>query len=506
MSTNSKRIAKNTLLLYIRMLFLMIVNLYTSRVILRILGVEDYGIYNAVGGIVLMLSFLNSALSNGSSRFITFELGKKDQSLLNTIFCTILNAHLFLAGIVVLIAETGGLWFVENKLGLAPERYDAALFAYQFSVLTAIATITQVPYTATIIAHERMQIYAYASIFEVILKLSILYLLPVFGHDRLEVYAVLLFIVQIMVMAIYRVYCMRKFTETKYHFLFDRKKFKEITSFSSWSLLGNAAHALTGQGTNILLQMFFGPKLVAARAISLQVNNAALQFVNNFKLAANPQIVKSYAAGDIEESKELTINTAKYSFFLMLLLSLPIYLVAEPLLELWLVTVPPYTLIFVQLIVIQSLFGTLDTCFYTGLYACGRVKENALISPFVLALQFPVVYAAFKLGCSPEYLSYAGVIMALVLALVVKPILLIKLANYTWRDIKCVLIPCGKVTIVAFAPSLFLAYFLSYNYWQYGLLVVLVIAIVLLSVLYIGIERHQRRKIIEMIKNKILQL
>lgn len=506
MSTNSKRIVKNTLLLYIRMLFLMLVNLYTSRVILNILGVDDYGIYNAVGGIVLMLSFLNSALSNGSSRFITFELGKKESSQLNTIFCTVLNAHLFLAGIVVLVAETGGLWFVTNKLGLAFERFDAALFTYHFSVLTAVVTISQVPYTAMIIAHERMQIYAYASIFEVVLKLSILYLLPLIDHDRLEVYAVLLFLVQVIVISIYRVYCIKKFEEAKFRFLFDRKKFKEISIFSSWSLLGNAAHALTGQGTNILLQIFFGPKLVAARAISLQVNNAALQFVNNFKLAANPQIVKLYAANDMEESKRLTIDTAKFSFFLMLLLSLPIYIVAEPLLELWLVTVPPYTLIFVQLIVIQSLFSTLDTCFYTGLYTCGRVKENALISPFVLALQFPVIYVAFKLGCSPEFISYAGVITALLLALVVKPILLIKLADYTWRDIKSVLIPCGKVTIVAFVPSLLLANFLSENYWQYSLLVILVITVVILSILYVGIDRNQRRKIIKMTKNKILIL
>lgn len=290
-STNNRRIAKNTLLLYVRMLFLMLVNLYTSRVILRILGVDDYGIYNAVGGIVLMLSFLNSALSNGSSRFITYELGKKDSSCLNIIFCTILNAHLLLAIIVVLIAETVGLWFVTNKLGLAADRLNAALLAYHFSVLTSVATITQVPYTATIIAHERMQIYAYASIFEVVLKLLILYLLPILGHDRLETYAVLLFIVQIIIISIYRVYSIRKFSETKYKFIFNKKKFQEITSFSSWSLLGNAAHALTGQGTNILLQMFFGPKLVAARAISLQVNMAANQFVNNFKLAADPQIL-----------------------------------------------------------------------------------------------------------------------------------------------------------------------------------------------------------------------
>lgn len=313
-STNNRRIAKNTLLLYVRMLFLMLVNLYTSRVILRILGVDDYGIYNAVGGIVLMLSFLNSALSNGSSRFITYELGKKDSSCLNIIFCTILNAHLLLAIIVVLIAETVGLWFVTNKLGLAADRLNAALLAYHFSVLTSVATITQVPYTATIIAHERMQIYAYASIFEVVLKLLILYLLPILGHDRLETYAVLLFIVQIIIISIYRVYSIRKFSETKYKFIFNKKKFQEITSFSSWSLLGNAAHALTGQGTNILLQMFFGPKLVAARAISLQVNMAANQFVNNFKLAADPQIVKYYAAGDVGTSKRLTLNTAKFSF------------------------------------------------------------------------------------------------------------------------------------------------------------------------------------------------
>lgn len=503
-SQNNKRIVKNTLFLYVRMLFLMLVNLYTSRVILHILGVEDYGIYNAVGGIVLLLSFLNSALSNGSSRFITLELGKKESSSLNTVFCTVLNAHLILSLIVVLIAETVGLWFVINKLGIAANRFDAAIFAYHFSILTSIITITQVPYTATIIAHERMQIYAYASIFEVVLKLSILYLLPIIGHDRLETYAVLLFLVQFFVMSVYRLYCMRQFKETKYKFIFDRKKFKEITSFSSWSLLGNAAHALTGQGTTILLQMFFGPKLVAARAISLQVNMAANQFVNNFKLAADPQIVKLYAAGDFAESRKLTINTAKYSFFLMLLLSLPIYMVAKPLLELWLVNVPPYTLIFLQLIVLQSLFSTLDTCFYTGLYACGKVRTNALISPFVLSLQFPAIYIAFKLGCSPVFLSYTGIAVTAILAMIIKPILLTKLAGFNSKDIKSVFITCAKVSLGAFVPSLIIEKFLSGNYYQYALLVIIVIVFVLLSVFYIGVGKEERNEIINMIRNKLL--
>lgn len=505
-SANNKRIVKNTLLLYIRMLFLMLVNLYTSRVILHILGVEDYGIYNAVGGIVLLLSFLNSALSNGSSRFITLELGKKESSSLSTVFCTVLNAHLLLSLIVVLIAETVGLWFVMNKLGIMANRFDAAIFAYHFSILASVITITQVLYTATIIAHERMQIYAYASIFEVVLKLSILYLLPIVGYDRLETYAVLLFLVQLLIMSIYRIYCMRQFKETKYKFEFDRTKFKEITSFSSWSLLGNAAHALTGQGTTILLQMFFGPKLVAARAISLQVNMAANQFVNNFKLAADPQIVKLYAAGEQIESRKLTMNTAKYSFFLMLLLSLPIYVVAKPLLELWLVNVPPYTIIFLQLIVLQSLFSTLDTCFYTGLYACGKVRTNALISPLVLSLQFPIIYIAFKLGCSPVFLSYTGIAVTIILAMIVKPILLIKLAGFSGKDIESVFVPCVKVSIVAFVPSLIAAKFLSGNYLQYALLVIIVIAFVFLSVFYIGIEKEQRNELVSIIKKKLLHL
>lgn len=504
--SNNKRIAKNTLFLYIRMLFLMLVNLYTSRVILHILGIEDYGIYNTVGGIVLMLSFLNSALSNGSSRFITYELGKKNTSNLNSIFCTVLNAHILLAILVVLIAETIGLWFVSNRLGIITERHNAALFAYHFSVLTSIATITQVPYTATIIAHEKMQIYAYASIFEVILKLSILYLLPIIGHDRLETYAILLFLVQVIIMSIYRVYCMKKFSETKYKFIFDKKKFKEIISFSSWSLLGNAAHALTGQGVNILLQIFFGPKLVAARAISLQVNMAANQFVNNFKLAADPQTVKLYAAGELDSSKNLALNTVKFSFFLMLLLCFPIYFLAEPLLQLWLVDVPPYALIFLKLIVIQSLFSTLDTCFYTGLYACGRVKENALVSPFILSLQFPAIYIAFKLGSSPIFLCYAGIFVTLFLAMFVKPFLLIKLANYTLQDIKNVLIPCITTAIIAFIPSSLAAYYLHNNYWEYFFLVIIVITTIILSEFYIGIRKKQRKEIINIIKNKFSKI
>ena len=505
MTTNNARIAKNTLFLYFRMLFLMLVNLYTSRVVLDVLGIDDYGIYNAVGGIVLMISFLNWALSNGSARFITLELGKLDNLQLNRVFCTVLNAHILLAIVVFLMAETVGLWFVVNKLGISADRFDAALFAYHFSALTSIVSITQVPYSSIIIAHEKMKIYAYASVFEAFLKLLILYLLPVLGHDRLEVYAVLIFLVQVISMFIYRIYCIRQFSEARYRFIFDKEKFKEIVAFSSWSLIGNAAHVLTNQGTTVLLQMFFGPKLVAARAISIQVNMAATQFVNNFKLAANPQIIKSFSSGDVESSRKLTLDTVKYSFFLMLLLCVPIYVVAQPLLNIWLVAVPAYALVFLRLIILQSLFSVLDTCFYTGLYACGRVKENALISPLVLSLQFPATYVAFKSGCSPVFLSYAGIFVSFLLAFVVKPLLLVRLADFNYSDIKKVLVTCAKTSIAAFIPSLVAAEFLSGNYCQYALLLLIVVAIVIISILYIGIEEEYRNKIFALLKCRMLR-
>ena len=378
--SSNKRIAQNTIFLYFRMMFTMVVSLFTSRIILQKLGVDDYGIYQAVGGIVGFLSFVNGALATGSSRFLTFALGENNIEKLKRTFTTTLNVHIILAFFVVVIAETIGLWFLYNKMVIAPERFSAATYVYHLSILTAVFTLTQVPYNASIIAHERMSIYAYMSIVEVSAKLCICYLLSLGNFDKLKFYATLLLIVQVGLMIFYRIYCKRNFEEAHYSLTFDKKIFKEIAAFSGWSMFASTSTALNSQGVLLLLNIFFTPAVVTARAISLQVNMAATQFVNNFRTAVNPQIVKRLAAGDIQGSHKLLLTSTKYSYYLMLCLCLPICLLSYPLLHLWLGLVPEYATIFLQLIIIQSLFQVFDTSFYTALYAMGRLKENALIS------------------------------------------------------------------------------------------------------------------------------
>ena len=379
--TNNRIIAKNTIYLYFRMMFTMIVSLYTSRVVLDVLGVEDYGIYQTVGGVVAMLSFVNGALSTGSSRFLTYELGTGNIERLKLTFSSVLSVHIILATLIVLVAETGGLWFVYNKLVIPPERIDAAIIAYHLSILTTFITIIQVPFNSSIISHEKMDIYAYMSIIDVSLKLGICYLLSVGGVDKLVMYAILLCIVQICLALFYTVFCLRKFYECKYQLVWDKEILKAILGYSGWNLFSNISIALKTQGATILINMFFAPSVVTARALANQVNMAVNQFISNFRTAVNPQIVKKYAAEDFAGSKRLLLISTIFSYYLMLLLALPICLVTDDLLQIWLKEVPNYTVIFLRLAVITSLFQVFDTSFYTALYAKGRIRENAIISP-----------------------------------------------------------------------------------------------------------------------------
>lgn len=504
---NNKTIAKNTVFLYFRMLFTMLVSLYTSRVVLQVLGVDDYGIYQTVGGLVAMLSFLNGALSTGSSRFLTFELGRNDSDKLQKTFSTTLLMHMILALFLALIAETVGLWFIYNKLVIAPERMSAAIFAYHLSILTALVTITQVPYTASIISHERMGIYAYMSIVEVSLKLGIVYLLTVTSWDKLQMYAVLLCLVQTAIALFYRYYCVRNFSETRFRWQIDRTIAKEVLSYSGWNLWANTSIALNQQGTIVLLNMFFSPAVVAARAVANQVNMAANQFVQNFRTAANPQIVKHYASGDLDGSKKLLLESTKYSYYLMLLLSLPICLVAQPLLELWLHEVPEYTAIFLQLAIVTSLFQVFDTSFYTALYAKGQIRENALISPTLGFLAFPIVYVLFRHGCSPISLAWTMLVLYAVLGLIVKPLLIIKIADYRWRDIRSVYLSCLKVTVVA-VPIPYTLYSLQdslfANKWLTSVVIMLMSVInVAFATWFMGMDRNVRQKVMNYIRKNI---
>lgn len=504
--TNNKTIAKNTIFLYIRMMVTMVVSLYTSRVILQVLGVDDYGIYQAVGGIVGFLGFLNAAMSAGSSRFITFGLGEGDEVKLKKIFSTTLTGHIILALLIVFIAETAGLWFLHNKMVIPPDRLNATLWVFHLSVLTAFFTLTQVPYNACIIAHEKMSVYAYVSIIEAVLKLVIVYLLTIGNMDKLILYAILLAVLQLSILTYYRFYCVRRFVEAHFKLSIDKKLFKEIAGFSSWSLFANGSIALNSQGILILLNMFFSPSVVAARAISLQVNSAANQFVNNFQTAANPQIVKLYAAKEYEKSKQLLLQTTRFSFYLMLLLSLPICMTAEPLLKLWLGIVPEYSVIFLQIIVVQSLFHVFDVSFYRALFAKGQLRENALISPTLGFIQFPVVYLLFKMGCSPVALSWASLVTTILLGMVIKPILIIKIVNYTWVDIVSVFKPCLFVTLCSI-PIPMAAYILLPNtdnmLLYFFCMVMLCIISSALACWYVGINKTMRNKLKEELIKKI---
>ena len=505
--SNNKTIAKNTLLLYFRMMLTMIITLYTSRVVLKVLGIEDFGIYQTVGGVVGMLSFLNGALAVGTSRFLTFELGTGNFVKLKKTFSTVLSAHFILSFVICLLAETIGLWFVYNKLVIPPGRMGAAIFIYHISILTAMIQLTQVPYNASIISHERMEIYAYSSIVEVSLKLLIVYILTVGGYDKLMLYSILLAIITIGMALYYRFYCIKHFEETHYHFIFDMPILRNVLGYSGWNLLANTSIALNNHGGVLLLNMFFSPSVVTARAIANQVNMAAYHFITNFRTASNPQIVKRYAAKDYEGSKRLLLSTTTYSFFLMLLLALPIILVAEPLLQLWLGQVPPYSVIFLKLTIICSLFQVFDTSFYIALYAKGQIRENALISPSLGFLCFPLVYVLFKMGCSPEIIAWIALLRYAILGLVVKPILIIKIVDYTWNDIIHVFIPCIRVTAVSCILPLF--FYLSEDllpdniYMRFGVLVFLSAACVLIAIWLVGINSTEKKKVIEFVKSKI---
>lgn len=500
--SKNKIIVVNTLFLYFRMMFTMLIYLYTSRVILQTLGVEDYGIFQVVGGVVSMLTFLNGALSTGSSRFLTLELGRGDMKKLKRTFCTTLTIHVFIALLIVVIAETVGLWFVCYKLEIPINRMNAALWVYHLSVLVTAIIITQAPYDALIIAHEKMSVYAFMSIIEAVLKLGIAYLLLLSIYDKLILYAILFCSVQIGIAFIYRFYCISHYEEAHYRFFIDKYILKDISHFSGWTIFANLAIALNTQGTAIITNMFFGPAIVTARSISIQVNMAANQFVNNFRMAINPQLVKRYA-NDNCNYKELLLESTKYSYYLMFLLGLPIILLAEPLLELWLGTVPPYSVVFLKLIIIQSLFSIFDTSFYTALYAQGRLRENAILSPFIGFLQFPVVYCLFKLGYSPVILSYAGIVTYALLGIVIKPLLIHKIGGFSIREIGNVFVSCLKVSVCSVLLPVICSFFMENGMIKYLVVCIVTFASVGVSVFFLGISDTLRHIILVKIKNVI---
>lgn len=416
----TQRIAKNTIVLYFRMLFLMLIGLYTSRVILKTLGVADYGTYNLVGGVISMFSILTSSLSTAISRFITFELGKGQSERLNRVFSTSVNVQLILGLVVILFGETIGVWFLNTHLQIPADRMVAANCVLQCAIASFVLGLLMVPYNASLIAHENMNIFAYISILEAVLKLAIVFALYISPYDKLFSYALLLFAVSCLIRWIYAVYCKRHYEECRYHYVYDKPLLKEMTGFAGWNLLGDGSWILNNYGVNILLNIFFGPVtglvLNAARGIATQVDNIVQSFVRNFMTALNPQITKSYASGDFEYMHKLVFAGAKYSFFLMMFFAIPICLETELILNLWLDVVPDYAVIFVQLTLLSSMCVILGNTLITSVFATGKIRNYELVMGLMALSNFPITWIAFKLGASPvaAYVIYFCVYFSMI--------------------------------------------------------------------------------------------
>ena len=502
-SDNNKRIAKNTLLLYVRMLFTMAVSLFTSRVILNTLGVQDYGINNVVGGIVTMFSVLSGSLSSSISRFITFELGKRNIERLKTIFSTGVNIQLGMSVLIIIIAEAVGIWFLNAKMNIPADRMLAANWVFQCAILTFVLNLLSVPYNAAIIAHEKMSAFAYISVVEVTLKLIIVYMLTISPFDRLKAYAVLLLCVGAVIRFIYGYYCKRHFEECTYHFVFDKPVLKEMTGFAGWNFFGNGAYMLNTQGVNILMNLYFGVAVNAACGIATQVDAALKQFVNNFTTAVNPQITKSYAQGDLAYMHKLVCRSAKFSAFLMLFFAIPILLETQSILTIWLKTVPEYAAIFLQLIIISSFVDTvLANSLVTSMFATGNIKRYQIIVTTIGCLVFPFSWIAFQLGFQPEiaYVLYFIIYTVLlgVRLYLLKDMVKLPVKMYV-REVLYRVLP---VMIICFLIPMMIRYSMQEG-WMRLILLCLVSTIVTAVVEYsIGLTKNERKFIVGKINNK----
>lgn len=464
-SENNKRIAKNTLLLYVRMLFTMLISLFTSRVVLNTLGVTDYGINNVVGGVIAMLGFLTGSLGAASSRYITFDLGKVDTVLMRKTFGNILSIHFILAGIVLLFGETFGLWFMSTQLQIPEDRFTAAMWVYQFSIFSSILGVISVPYNATIIAHEKMTAFAYISIIDAVLKLLIVYFLVAIPYDKLIIYAALFFCIQVFDRVVYGIYCSRHFEETRTRPAYDAKLFKEMFAFAGWTMNGNLAVIGYTQGLNILLNMFFGPAVNAARGIAVQVQGVCSQFCNNFQMALNPQLTKSYAQGDMENMHRLLIKSSKFSFYILFFIVLPLMFVAEFVLKLWLGIVPEHTVAFLRLILIASLLYTLSNPLIVSVHATGCLKKFQIIEGTMLLTIVPVAYMLLKFfGTPPEYVFIVHIVVEILTQYarlrIVLPMIGMRLSSY----LHSVVVPVAAVSVVSPVIPMFIYRFYE-NSW-----------------------------------------
>ena len=506
-SENNKRIAKNTLLLYFRMLLTMLVSLYTSRVVLNALGVEDYGIYNVVGGVVAMFSILSSSLSAAISRFITFELGRKDLDKLKRVFSSAVTIQIGLALIIILLAETIGLWFLNEKMVIPSERMTAANWVFQFSILTFAVHLISVPYNAAIIAHEKMSAFAYISILEVIGKLIVAFSIAIIPMDKLIYYGLLLMIIAVSICLVYGIYCKKKFEECIFYLYFDRALLKQMFSFAGWNFIGASSSVLRDQGGNLIINLFCGPAVNAARGIAIQVSHAIQGFVTNFMTALNPQITKSYASGNHDYMITLIFQGARLSFYILLILSLPVILNTHYILSLWLGVVPEHTVTFIQLVLIFAMSESLANPLITAMLATGNIRNYQLVVGGLQILNLPISYLFLRVGYPPESVFIVAIVISIGCE-IARLYMLRKMINLpVLTFLKEVYF---NVIIVSFSATIIPCIIINRmeeNFANLLLTSFLCVVCTSVSILYIGCKKNERtfilRKLQE-VKNKII--
>lgn len=493
MQSNNKRIAKNTLMLYFRMILIMGVTLYTSRVVLNVLGVEDFGIYNVVGGVVAMFSLLTGSLRTAAQRYITYELGKTENQQVERIFSATVTVHVVLALIVLLLAECVGVWFLNTQMNIAPDRMNAANWVFQFSMFAFVVNLLSVPFNAAIIAYEKMSIFAYISILEVSLKLFIVFALQWFGFDKLKLYALLVFIVSGIIQLIYQTYCKRHFSECRFRFRWDKSLFKEMFSFAGWNFIGMGSWVLMTQGVNILLNIFFNVTVNAARGIANQIQTAVTVLITNFMTALNPQITKSYASGDNDYLQMLLCKGARFSFLLMFLLSLPILMETQTVLFIWLKQVPEYTVIFVRLSIIFALIHSLSNTLITAQLATGRIKRYQIIAGGLQMLNFPLSFIALKWGASPVVI-YIILILLEICILIARILLLRGMIQFqTMRFVKEVLVKALIVSVLSAIIPFLMIYFMTPDFFRFIIVALTSVGMSVLCIYFIGLTGNERQ-------------
>ncbi|EKT54123.1 polysaccharide biosynthesis protein [Providencia burhodogranariea] len=498
---NNNRIVKNTLFLYFRMIITLLLSLYTSRVILQTLGIDDFGIFNVVAGIVTMLSFMSGAMTSATQRFFSYELGKNDQKQLSNVFKMSMNIHILIIVASIIIAETIGVWFLNTYIIIPQDRIIAANWVFQFSIISFCITVLSIPYTANIIAHEKMRLFAYIGIIDVVLKLIIVFLLRVTNEDKLITYSILLSIVNFLVLFFYYLYNKYNFRNSNFKLYWDKILFKKLFSYTGWNLFGNLASVGYNQGINILLNIFFGPSVNAARAISFQVNTAISGFVANLQTSVSPQIVKSYAINDINNMKSLVFSCSKYSFFLMYFLSLPILLKTEYILEIWLGEIPDYTVIFCQLLIIDTLIISFSSSLMTAFQATGKIKGYQIIVGSLLILNIPLSYLILTLGAPPQYtytITITLSLIALTLRLKLLELLIPKITSGFYSN---VILKSIIIVVLSFIPSWIISKYIDNHILHFIILCISVWLIVITSIWLIGFNASER----QYIKNIILR-